>query len=228
MSIFNIGSINKNDVLIYFAVRIFVLLCVMPIHEFAHAFAAEKLGDHTAKLSGRLTLSPFAHLDLFGSIMILLCGIGYAKPVPVNPNNFKNSKSGMVITSAAGPISNLVMSFFFLLIYNAFVTFGRVVYQKNELLFVIIYSFLRYAAMINVSLAVFNLLPIPPLDGSRIFWAVLPEKYYFKVMQYERQIMIVLFALLVFGILSVPISFISSAVFKGLDFLAALPFKLFA
>ena len=188
MSIFNIGSMNKNDVLIYFAVRIFVLLCVMPIHEFAHAFAAEKLGDHTAKLSGRLTLSPFAHLDLFGSIMILLCGIGYAKPVPVNPNNFKNSKRGMVITSAAGPVSNLVMSFFFLLIYNAFITLGQAVYLKNELLFVIIYSFLHYAAMINVSLAVFNLLPIPPLDGSRIFWAVLPEKYYFKVMQYENTI----------------------------------------
>ena len=88
--------------------RLFVLFCVLPVHEFAHAFVATKLGDQTARLSGRLTVNPLAHLDLFGTLMILLVGFGYAKPVPVNPRNFKNPKVGMAITALMGPVANLV------------------------------------------------------------------------------------------------------------------------
>lgn len=228
MSIFKyINTGNKADLLIYLAVRVFVLLCVMPVHEFAHALIADKLGDKTARYSGRLTMSPFAHLDLFGSLMIIICGIGYAKPVPVNPNNFKNPKKGMALTALAGPISNLISAFIFLLVFNCVQTFGINLANTNYLLFSIILTFFYYAATINVSLAVFNLLPIPPLDGSRIFWAVLPDKYYFKVMQYERQIQIALFILLFLGVLSAPISFLAKLVLNGLDFVARLPFILF-
>lgn len=228
MSLFGYANMNKTEIMIMIAAKVFVLLCVLPIHEYAHALIATKLGDKTAKLSGRLTLSPFAHLDIWGSLMILLCGIGYAKPVPVNPNNFKNPKKGMAITALAGPISNVIMSFVFLLILNGFSSFGGSLLEKNNLLYTIIYYFLYFAANINITLAVFNLLPVPPLDGSRIFWAVLPDRYYFKVMQYERYIMIAMFVLLLTGVLSVPISFLSKWAMYGLNFIASLPFKIFS
>lgn len=228
MSIFNFASMDKTQLLIMIAAKVFVLLCVLPVHEYAHALVATKLGDKTAKLSGRLTLLPFAHLDLWGSIMILICGIGYAKPVPVNPNNFKNPKKGMAITALAGPVSNLIMAFVFLIFVNALSAFGASLYASNRLLYTIIYYFLYFAANINATLAVFNLLPVPPLDGSRIFWAILPDKYYFKVMQYERYIMIAMFVLLLTGVLSVPISFLSGWALKGLNYVASLPFKFFA
>jgi len=224
MSLFRMGSMEFSDILIMVAARVFILLCVLPIHEYAHALIATKLGDQTARLSGRLTASPFAHLDLWGSLMIILFGFGYAKPVPVNPNNFKNPKSGMAITAIAGPVSNLLMSFIFMLVYNCIATFGASLYVKNQLLFTIILSFISFAAQINVSLAVFNLLPIPPLDGSRLLTVFLPTKYYFKVMQYERQIMIVMMILIFTGALTTPLSYLSNWVFRGLANLASLPF----
>lgn len=227
MSIFNIASFDKRDLLIMIAARIFVLFCVLPIHEFAHALIADKLGDKTARLSGRLTISPLAHLDLVGSIMIVLLGFGYAKPVPVNPNNFKKPKAGMAITAAAGPISNLIMATVFLLIYNTFVFFGTNFFAGNPNLAYIISYFLIFASRINISLAVFNLLPVPPLDGSRLFLALLPDKYYFKVMQYERIIMIIIMILLLTGLLSGPINTLADWVAKGLNFIALLPFSLF-
>lgn len=227
MSLFSLAGMDKTEILILFATKIFVLFCLLPVHEYAHALIATKMGDQTARLSGRLTLSPFAHLDLFGSIMILLFGIGYAKPVPVNPNNFKNPKKGMALTALAGPVSNLIMALVFLIILNAFKTFGTGLLLSNDLLYTIVYYFLYFAANINITLAVFNLLPVPPLDGSRIFWAVLPDKYYFKVMQYERYIMIAMFVLLLTGALSYPISFLSQWVTTALNFVASLPFKFF-
>lgn len=227
MSIFSYARMDKTQLLIMLAAKVFVLLCVLPVHEYAHALVATKMGDSTAKLNGRLTLSPFAHLDLWGSIMIILFGIGYAKPVPINPNNFKNPKKGMALTAFAGPISNLIMALIFLLIENALGTFGVSLYNNNSLLYSILYYFLYFAANINITLAVFNLLPVPPLDGSRIFWAVLPDKYYFKVMQYERYIMIGMFVLLLTGVLSYPISLLSGWMMSALNFIASLPFKFF-
>ena len=106
------------DVLIGLCASAFVVFCTMPIHEYAHALVATKLGDDTPRLSGRLTLNPMAHIDILGAAMILLVGFGYAKAVPVNPRNFKNPKAGMALTAAAGPISNILMSFIFILLSN--------------------------------------------------------------------------------------------------------------
>ncbi len=205
------------------AASLLVLLFTLPVHEYAHAWMAHKLGDDTARLSGRLTLNPMAHLDPLGSILILLVGFGYAKPVPVNIRNFKKRKKYMALTALAGPMSNLIMALIFLIISNIpfyFFDFSITVVR-------VIYYLLYYLAFINVSLALFNLLPIPPLDGSRIFTAVLPDKYYYTVMQYERYIMIGLFVLLLTGTLTRPLSFLSKYLFLGIEWLADLPFKPF-
>lgn len=210
------------DLLVSLMARVFVVFCVMPIHEFAHAFVAHKLGDDTARLSGRLTLNPFAHVDMLGALMIFLVGFGYAKPVPVNPRNFKNPKGGMALTALAGPISNLIMAFIFMLPYCGI----GMLYTGGSQLAVAVAMFFYYAASVNIGLAVFNLIPIPPLDGSRILNLIIPSKYYFKIMQYERYIILGVFALLFFGVLDAPLNFISGAVTELFQIAASLPFSL--
>lgn len=204
--------------------RVFVVFCTLPIHEYAHALTATKLGDDTARLKGRLTLNPLAHIDIMGAVMIFLVGFGYAKPVPVNPRRFRNPRKGMALTALAGPVSNLIMAFVFLLLYKVFwVIFFEV---SNMQVFYVASTFFYYAASINVGLAVFNLLPIPPLDGSRIANLLIPSKYYFKIMQYERYIVLAVFALIVFGILDIPLNFLANLVMSGLEWIVELPFKL--
>ena len=210
------------DTVINLLARVFVVFCTLPVHEYAHAFVATKLGDDTARLKGRLTLAPLAHIDLMGALMIFLVGIGYAKPVPVNPRRFKNPKAGMALTALAGPLSNIIMAIIFMLLCNT----ASVLFGMTELLFAsVAASFFLFAAQINVSLAVFNLLPIPPLDGSRIINLIIPSKYYFKIMHYERYIILAFFALIFFGILDGPLNFVSGLVMKLVYFIADLPFK---
>lgn len=195
--------------------RCFVVFCCLPIHELAHGLMAHLLGDDTAKREGRLSLNPFAHLNPIGTVMIFLFGIGYANPVPINPRNFKNEKGGMALTAFAGPLANILMGFVSVWGYFILAKFAG-----NSTVGSAIAYFFLYSAQINVMLAVFNLFPIPPLDGSKILAAVLPDKIYYKYMMYERYIMIGLMILLFTGILDTPISFLTS---KLLNFISLLP-----
>lgn len=212
------------DLLINLCARVFIIFCVMPIHEFAHAFVANKLGDQTARLKGRLTINPLAHIDPLGALMIILAGFGWAKPVPVNMRNFKNRKGGMALTACAGPLSNLVLAYFLLLLSYITMAVGNVTSGSGGLASAIV-TFLYYAASINVTLAVFNLIPVPPLDGSRIATMLIPDKYYYKIMQYERYIVIAVMALVIFGVFSRPLSFLTSKVMSLLIHLASFPLK---
>ncbi len=191
-----------------------VLLTAFPIHESAHALAAHWMGDDTAKDQGRISMNPAKHLDLFGTIFMLIAGFGWAKPVPINPNNFRNRKVGMALSSLAGPCSNLLLAYVSMILYKALAYFAFL--RQSTALDTVSTVFL-YSAFLNVGLAVFNLLPIPPLDGSRIFNLVLPERIYFKVMKYERVIFGILFICIFLGLLDRPLNFMQSKVIMFMD-----------
>ena len=196
-------------------VRAIVLLTAIPIHEAAHAYVADKMGDPTGRYMGRLTLNPTAHFDLLGSIAMLVAGIGWAKPVPVNPNNFKDPKKGMAISAAAGPVSNLIVAAASLAIAKIIMYVGYE-FGVNTVLSTL-FTIFNVMCSINISLAIFNLIPIPPFDGSRIFNYFLPDKFYFKVMEYEQYIVIGLLIVLFTGILDVPLAVLSNLIFNALD-----------
>lgn len=185
-------------------VRAIVLLTAIPVHEAAHAYVADKLGDPTARYMGRLTINPMAHFDLMGSVAMIVCGIGWAKPVPINPRNFRDQKKGMAISAAAGPISNIIVAAISLaiaklLLYISYAAGANTVVST-------LFTIFRSMCFINISLAIFNLIPIPPFDGSRIFNYFLPDKFYFKIMEYERYIFLGLLIVLFTGILDFPLS----------------------
>lgn len=197
--------------------RCFVVFCCMPIHELAHGWVAYKLGDKTAKNAGRLTFNPLAHLSPLGTLMIFLFGIGYANPVPVNPRYFKNVKGGMALTALAGPASNLIM--------GAIAVWGYYIIPTTNTFTYALSYFFYFAAYVNVTLAVFNLIPIPPLDGSKILAVVLPNSAYNKYMMYERYVMIVVMILLFTGVLDGVISTLSRAMMFVISIVPALIFN---
>ena len=210
------------ELVINLCVRVFIIFCVLPIHEYAHGLVAYKLGDNTAKLKGRLTLNPLAHVDPMGALMVLLVGFGYAKPVPVNIGRFKRGKRKqyMALTAFAGPVSNLIMATIFTFLYC--LVYHEFLYTNQSMVYVAL--FFSVAAQINISLAVFNLLPIPPLDGSRILNAFLPDRIYYKIMQYERYIVLVVFALIFMNVLDTPIALLTNIIKSLIMKLCEIPF----
>jgi len=159
--------------------RFAALLPALTLHEFAHAYSADKLGDPTARLAGRVSLNPLAHLDPIGTLMILFGPIGWARPVPINPYNFRNPAKGMLISSASGPASNFVQGIFWGLILRGLLTFFPSVAVQAPLLV----EFLLWVTLINFVLALFNLLPLGPLDGHHILSYFLSPR---ARMKYER------------------------------------------
>lgn len=197
-----------------------ILFLTLPVHELAHGLVAHWCGDDTAKWHGRLSLNPLRHLDLWGTLMILTVGIGYAKPVPVNPRNFGKYKRDMIFVALAGPLSNFLMALVAMLLWKAlfFLPFiGSVAFALLETVLSIIIS-------VNISLMVFNLLPIPPLDGSRLWSTLIPGRWAYTLEQYSQYITIGLFVLIFSGVLDRPLDMLQNVVYSLLDFITFLPF----
>ena len=194
------------------------------VHETCHGLAAYKLGDPTAKNAGRLTLNPLRHIDIMGLVLMAVAKFGWAKPVPIDARYFKDPKKGMALTALAGPVSNVLLAFLALLVRSLlFVLYLRL---GESAILIYALDFTAYIAIISAGLAVFNLFPIPPLDGSKVLFAVLPVNAWLKLMRYERYGMLVLAVLLLTGLLDAPLSFLRGGLLSALEFVASLPLRL--
>ena len=199
------------------------LLCIT-FHETCHGLAAYRLGDNTAKRMGRLSLNPLKHVDLMGLIMMALFRFGWAKPVPVDMRNFKNPKAGMALTALAGPVSNVVLA------YAAVVLCNFVMFLADRLgstwLLLALAQFFVYVEIISAGLAVFNVFPIPPLDGSKVLFALLSDRAYDRLMRYEKYGMGLLMVLLVTGVIDRPLGAMRDWLLTWLNSLGAWGYTL--
>ena len=219
------GNGDFLSLVIHICAILMIIFLVLPFHEWAHAWVASLLGDTNIKYRGRLSLNPMSHIDYMGALCLLLFGFGWAKPVPVDPSRFKNPKVGMAIVSIAGPLANIVAG-----IAGGFLYYGIVYLVPQFAIGTVVGEyvilFLSYYIAINCSLAVFNLLPIPPLDGSKILFAFLPDKWVYKFYEKQQIFSIVLIALLFVGVLDIPLMFLQGLIIEFINFFCALPFKL--
>ena len=190
---------------IYYLTRLLVTLIAIPCHEAGHALASYLMGDSTARDHGRLSLNPLRHFDLLGTICMVVAGVGWAKPVPTDVRRFKNPKVGMAVTALAGPAANLILAYLSMVVWKAVYYWAPV----NEISWFATY-FLQYMVLMNVGLAVFNLIPVPPLDGSRVLLVFLPPRLYFGVMRYEKAILAALLAVVWFGALNGPLAWMNN------------------
>lgn len=210
-------SSDIQDVVYKLLISLIISLVALPIHEYAHGYAAYRMGDNTAYRQGRLTLNPLVHIDPLGTLALILFGFGWAKPVQINPLNFENPKKGMMLSALAGPLSNVGLAFISMIFYK--LSYIPVYMGMSGAFIMTVQTFLLYMISINITLAVFNFIPIPPFDGSRIATYFLPQRIYFKIMQYENIIFIGLLVILWLGFLDGPISFVSTSVTGILDFI---------
>ena len=190
-------------------------LLSITVHETCHGLVAFWLGDDTAKRQGRLSLNPLRHVDLMGLVLMALARFGWAKPVPIDARRFRKPKLGMVLTALAGPVSNVLLAFFAMLVRAVWL--AVVPFEQMGTLFHLVRSILENIAVISAGLAVFNLFPIPPLDGSKVLFAVLPNRWYIQLMRYERYGMLLLMALLLLNVLDVPLLFLRGALLDGIS-----------
>ena len=208
-------SYSLADFLGYIVASLAIVMLVLPLHEAAHGFAADKLGDPTARYMRRLTLNPFAHIDWLGAAFIMLFGFGWAKPVPVNMRNFDKPKRDMALTALAGPLSNLIAAFIgMILLFISYLFIPLIANEVSYYIFSFVTSLFDFFTSINITLAVFNLIPFPPLDGSRLLAAFLPDRIYYRMMQYERYLFIALMALIATDVLDPILSFATSGVYN--------------
>lgn len=197
-----------------------VLICIT-LHECAHGWTALWLGDTTARDMGRLSLNPIKHFDIMGFIMMAFAGFGWAKPVPIDMRRFKNPKAGMAVTAAAGPLMNVLIAVVCLFLYGFALP---ALYESTWGYYAL--EMVARTATLSVSFAVFNLLPIPPLDGSKVLYSFIPEQAYWKLMRYERFGMLLLIALVFLGALDSTLGVLVSWVMDKLSFLVQWGFDL--
>lgn len=205
-----IAALDTQTILMYL-VRLMIVLLINPLHECAHAWTAHKLGDDTAKYQGRMTLDPIAHIEPFGALLMMFAGIGWAKPVPVNPANFKHKNFDMLLVAVAGPFSNLAAAFLGIIAirlcggFETFIDYGRWLCfpdgSSMGFLFYMLYEFVN----VNIILFLFNMIPVPPLDGSRVLIYFLPPKAAVWFMKYSRVFYGITFLLMITGILTLPL-----------------------
>ena len=215
-----LGGGDLRSYLISMLLSLPIILLSLSLHETAHGFVAWKLGDPTARNLGRLTLNPIKHLNLLGTICMLLTGFGWANPVPINTRYFKKPRRDMALSALAGPVSNLALALIFAILLRL-IGYGYLLNRTYPTqLFATMASsailFLYYGVYMNITLAVFNLLPVPPLDGSRLLYWLLPPKTAYKISQYERYIAIGVMVLLLLGPLTTLIDGITTRIVRGM------------
>ncbi|MEF9933762.1 MAG: site-2 protease family protein [Clostridium sp.] len=192
-----------------------VVIIALTFHEYAHGLASYAQGDNTAKYEGRLTLNPFAHIDLAGLLMLLIVKFGWAKPVPINSYYYKNPRRGIIITSIAGPFANILLAFLSYLTYYLISANGIMLSEGMDMFFV-------YMVVLNINFAIFNLLPIPPLDGSKIFAEIFGGKVREAIYKIDNRGILILFVILLFPPTKQLLSSATMAIMQGMEYIIFL------
>ena len=220
------GNFNIVSVLMGILATTIIIMVILPFHELAHGFVAYKLGDDTAKRQGRLTFNPLAHINYMGAVCLLLVGFGWAEPVPVNYYRLKNPKRDMALVALAGPVANLIAAVVGELLVNLFLLIVPLS-NSDTVWYSAVVVFFYYYVQVNVNLAVFNLIPLPPLDGSKILGAFLPEKAYQALLMNERNLSMILMILLVTNVIDKIMDVPCELLMSFVEMLAWLPFMPF-
>ena len=207
-----LSSFFSNFNLADFLITVCAVILALSVHELCHGLVAYKLGDPTAKNAGRLTLNPLAHLDPLGLVCMVLFRFGWAKPVPIDMRYFRHPRRDMAIVAAAGPVSNLIFGTLCVFCYYLLVLYAPATAFLSAMA-----TFFATLTVLNVGFAVFNLLPVPPLDGSRVVGLFLPQKWYWQIMRYERYIQVVVMLLLYLGVLTRPLAYARQFVMNGIE-----------